>query len=206
MKAAIHGVYLVTDTNIQDSYSHLEIAELAIAGGVDVIQFRDKKMAANEAYKIANTIAQLCKKANIPFIVNDRVDLALAVDADGVHLGQNDLPLKEARQLMGSNKIVGGTASTLEEAKQVQQNGADYLGFGHIYETKTKKKDYAPRGVQMLREVCRNLDIPVIAIGGINAENAGEVMQQGAAGFAVTSAICAADNPQEATQILRKFL
>lgn len=206
MKAAIHGVYLVTDMHIQDTYSHEELTKIAIDGGIDVIQFRDKNMAANKAYKIANRMAEFCNKAEIPFIVNDRVDVALAVDADGVHLGQNDLPLKEARQLLGPNKILGGTASTLEEAMQVQQEGADYLGFGHIYNTDTKEKGYAPRGVEMLQEVCQKLNIPVIAIGGINASNAGEVMKRGAAGFAVTSAICAADDPHKATQNLKQFL
>ena len=206
MKLNIAGLYLVTDTKIQQRFSHLDLIRAALAGGVDVIQLRDAHLSARPLLEIAQKAARLCRAAGVPFIVNDHVDIALAADADGVHLGQQDLPLAEARRLMGPTKIIGGTASTLAEARQVEQAGADYLGFGHIFETRTKKKGYAPRGVDVLREVCAAVRIPVVAIGGIGLNRVGAVLRAGAQSAAVCAAICAAPDPQAATAELARLV
>ena len=202
-KSPIQGVYLVTDTATQGQYDHIELTRMAIEGGVSVVQFRDKQMPPREAVDVIREMVTICEHAGATLMVNDRVDLAMAAGAHGVHLGQNDLPVREARRLMEAEKIIGGTASNLEEAQQVELAGADYLGFGHIYPTTTKQKDYAPRGPDMLKQVCETLDIPVIAIGGIDATNAANVLEQGAAGYAVSSAICRADKPVDAARELR---
>ena len=206
MKPDIAGLYLVTDTKIQQRFSHLDLIRAALAGGMDVIQLRDENLSARALLEVAQKAARLCRAAGVPLIVNDHVDIALAADADGVHLGQQDLPLADARRLMGAEKIIGGTASTLAEARQVEQAGADYVGFGHIFETRTKRKGYAPRGVDVLREVCAAVRIPVVAIGGIGPNRVGAVLRAGARSVAVSSAICAAPDPQAATAELVRLV
>lgn len=204
MKQSVTGLYLVTDITIQQRFTHEELAARAIRGGADIIQLRDKKTPDGELLKIARTVVQLCRDGGIISIINNRADIALIAGADGVHLGQNDMPLPTARELIGEDKIIGGTASTLEEALEVERQGADYVGFGHIFETTTKKKDYPPRGLEMLQEVAKSLSIPVVAIGGINVENVGTVMEAGAAAAALSSAVCAADDPCKAAKELKK--
>lgn len=206
MKPDIAGLYLVTDTKIQQRFSHLDLIRAALAGGMDVIQLRDENLSARALLEVAQKAARLCRAAGVPLIVNDHVDIALAADADGVHLGQQDLPLADARRLMSPEKIIGGTASTLAEARQVEQAGADYVGFGHIFETRTKRKGYAPRGVDVLREVCAAVRIPVVAIGGIGPNRVGAVLRAGARSVAVSSAICAVPDPQAATAELVRLV
>lgn len=162
-----------------------------------MIQFRDKELTAGEALSHVRTMAEMTAGSGTDFIVNDRPDLALAGGADGVHLGQNDLPIPVARRLL-DGMIVGGTSSTVEEAVEVEREGADYVALGHIFKTRTKQKPYAPRGLDILKQVSRAVSIPVVAIGGITLENAPRVIEAGADMIAVSSAICKADDPGEA--------
>jgi thiamine-phosphate pyrophosphorylase len=206
MEKKVGGLYVITDTAIQNRFTHLQLAELAINGGADVIQLREKKNSTREILQIAFDVRKICSKSNVIFIVNDRVDIAMIVDADGVHLGEQDLPIPVARKLLGPEKIIGGTASNFDEAKLVEQEGADYIGFGHIFDTKTKFKPYEPRGLDLLKEVCKNIKIPVIAIGGINYSNAEFVIKAGASGIAVTSAVCCAEEPKEETGRIKEIV
>jgi thiamine-phosphate pyrophosphorylase len=198
-RSPIGKLHVITDTSVQQRFSHVELAELAIAGGADTIQFRDKSSGTRAIIETAKAILALCRRSGTTFIVNDRVDIALAVDADGVHLGQRDLPIGEARRLLGAAKLIGGTASSPTEAKRVERDGADYVGFGHIYRTSSKDKPDAPRGLDMLGRVCRTVSVPVVAIGGINATNIDPVVGAGAWGVAIIGAVCNAANPQTAT-------
>lgn len=163
----------------------LAAAEQAIDAGAGMIQFRHKG-EWRAAFPCAQAVRRLCGEAKIPFIINDRVDVALALDGDGVHLGQQDLPIAAARQLIG-NKLIGATVSSAAEAREV--SGADYIGAGHIFPTCSKEKPYPPIGLETLKEIIAVSRLPVIAIGGINAANAAEVWETGVRGIAVISAI-----------------
>jgi len=203
MTKRLGRLHVLTDETVQSRFTHAELAEMAIAGGADTIQFREKKRSTKELVDIAETLRRVCRARNVPLIINDRVDIALAVDADGVHLGQRDLPVAVARKLLGPEKIIGGTAATLDEAIAVQNEGADYLGFGHIYSTTSKQKHGAPKGPEALAEICGALAIPVIAIGGIDQENFLPVFDAGAWGIAVIAAVCAAPDPTRAARELK---
>lgn len=206
MKQDLSGVYLITDTNIQRRFSHMALAEQAQKAGVRLIQYRDKQATGREALADIEAMVSKLRDSRASFIVNDRTDYALAGGADGVHLGQDDLPIAAARSLLGSGKIIGGSSSTVEEALQVERQGADYVAVGHIFETDTKQKEYPPRGLETLRKVCGTVDIPVVAIGGITLENAPDVIGAGADIIAVSSAICTAGDPfQKAKEFVRLF-
>jgi thiamine-phosphate pyrophosphorylase len=198
MKKQIGRLHVITDVVVQDRFTHAKLAGLAVAGGAGTIQFRDKILGTREAIDMARTLKRICDGAGVPFIVNDRVDIAMAVDADGVHLGRDDLPLKTARKLLGPDKIIGGTAGTIEDALLAREEGADYIGFGHIFPTQSKDKLSPPVGLESLREVCSRIDIPVIAIGGITRQNVEQVIMAGAFGAAVIGAVCAQDDPEAA--------
>ena len=199
----IGRLHVLTDESVQSRLSHVDLARLAIEGGADTIQFREKTRSTGEIVETARAIAAVCKARGVLFIVNDRSDVALAVDADGVHLGRSDLPIEAARAILGGGKIIGGSASSLDEALEAQDRGADYVGFGHIYATASKQKEGAPKGPEALRAVCRRIGIPVIAIGGIDADNLGPVMSAGAWGVAVIGAVCARDDPAAAARDLK---
>jgi len=198
-RTPIGKLHVITDTTVQQRFSHIELAELAIAGGADSIQFRDKGSGTRAIIETAKAIRALCRQSGTTFIINDRVDIALAVEADGVHLGQRDLPIGEARRLLGGSKLIGGTASSPADAKRVERAGADYIGFGHIYRTSSKDKPDSPKGLDMLGRVCKTVSVPVVAIGGIDATNIDGVVAAGAWGVAVIGAVCKAANPQAAT-------
>ena len=206
MKRKIGKLCVITDTAVQKKYSHIEIARMAIKGGADVIQFRDKTMATYDMIETAKKLKKMCSDGGVLFIVNDRADAALISDADGVHLGKDDIPVKEARKLLGWNKIVGGTAHNLKEAKEAQKNGADYIGFGHIYPTASKLKKTPPVGIAQLKEVVSRIRIPVLAIGGIGQDNISEVMKSGAHGAAVIGSVLKNKNPQKAVSDLRRII
>lgn len=184
----------------------VDLAEAAIAGGADVIQYRNKTASSRAMIEGAGAVREICGAAGVPFIVNDRIDVALAVDADGVHLGQNDLPVQVARKLLGASKVVGSSTSTYYEALRAEREGVDYLSCGHIFPTASKVKSYPARGVRFLAEVCRTIKIPVVAIGGITAANAAEVMQAGVFGVAVIGAVRNAASPQEAASTLSQII
>jgi len=201
MKPHVGRFHVITDTSAQQTrFGHVELVELAIAGGADTIQFRDKTLPSGAALETVKIIGALCRKAGVTFIVNDRLDIALATDADGVHLGQRDLPIAVARRLLGPSRLIGGTASTLDEAREAERSGADYIGFGHVFPTASKDKSGRAVGSDALRAACRAVSLPVIAIGGIHAGNLPEVMKTGTWGIAVIRAVCGEDDPRAAAR------
>ncbi|GAB3690626.1 thiamine phosphate synthase [Salinarchaeum chitinilyticum] len=197
-------VYLVTQADASAGRGTIEIVEAAIDGGVDVVQLREKNAPARTRYDLGRELRELTAAADVPLIVNDRIDLAIAVDADGVHLGDEDLPVAVAREQLGPDAIVGRSVSTPEAARAAENAGADYLGVGAIYPTDSKDKppeesDLGPEGIRAVREAT---DLPLVGIGGIDAENAGDVVAAGAEGIAVISAITQAEDPAAATRDL----
>lgn len=196
----IGRLHVITDVVLQDRFSHSVLAQMAVAGGADTIQFRQKEGSTRALIETAITVKNAC--GNVPLIVNDRVDVAIAAEADGVHLGRDDFPIEKARDLLGEDAVIGGTAKTLVQARQCVADGADYIGFGPIYATGSKSDAGMVKGLEDLREMVSGVNIPIIAIGGIAMENAGEVMRAGAHGIAVISAVCCQPDPTEATQKL----
>lgn len=203
-KKTIGVLHVLTDTTIQQRFTHEQLIELAVAGGANTIQYRDKGASTRELIERATAIRRICAHAGVMFLINDRVDVALACDADGVHLGKQDLPIPVARRILRREKIIGGTAATLEQALQVEQEGADYVGFGHIFATQSKQKPTSPKGLEELRKICSAVSIPVVAIGGINVSNVDDVLTAGAWGIAVIGAVCAEDDPKSATSLLKE--
>jgi thiamine-phosphate pyrophosphorylase len=198
----IGKLHVLTDVALQSRFSHLELARSAISGGADTIQFRQKTGSTRWMIEVAREMRQLCTKTGVTFIVNDRLDVAIASEADGVHLGQEDFPIPLARGILGHDRIIGGSAATMDEALKCVAEGADYVGFGPIYPT-TSKEDAGPvSGIEWLKQVIEKIKLPVIAIGGIGKENAAEVMKAGAWGIAVISAVCCQEDPESATRAL----
>lgn len=197
-----YDLYIITDQRISHGKSHLEVAEAVLAGGATVIQFRDKEMEDSEAIEVCRKIYELTKKKGIPFIVNDRVEVARIVQADGVHLGQEDQSLDFARKILNQNQIIGISVETVEQAIKAEKEGADYLGVGPIYPTATKLDAGRALGVTRLKEIKEAVNIPVIAIGGIDEDNLEEVLRAGADGIAVISAVVGAP---DITQACRKL-
>ncbi len=198
--------HVLTDTDLQNCFSHVELAELAISGGADTIQLRQKTGDTIQMIRVAEQIQVLCKRAGASFIVNDRVDVAIASHADGVHLGQRDFPIPLARKLLGEGAIIGGSAGDVEEARKCLLEGADYIGFGPVYLTSSKADASPPSGLDLLRQVVEKISLPIIAIGGINKENTRLVRETGAHGIAVISSVCCDRDPEEATRCLRRLL
>ncbi len=194
--------HVITDTMLQTCLSHVELAQLAIAGGADTIQLREKSGSTKEMIRAAEQMQALCKKAGVTFIVNDRVDVAIASHADGVHLGQDDFPIPLARKLLGEEAIIGGSAGTMEEARKCLMEGADYIGFGPVYPTASKVDAGPAGGLDLLRHVVEAIPLPIVAIGGITTANAPLVMKAGAHGIAVISAVCCQKDPTEAARAL----
>jgi len=202
----IGKLHILTDTVLQSRFSHMEITRLAIAGGADTIQYREKSGSTREMIEIARNMKRLCLEAGVTFIVNDRLDVAIAAEADGVHLGQDDFPIPMARQILGEGRIIGGSAATLDEARKCLSEGADYVGFGPVYPTSSKDDAGPVSGIDILKQVIEIIPLPIIAIGGVGAENIPDVMRAGAHGIAVISAVCCQDDPEEATRILYQAL
>jgi len=202
----IGKICIITDTQVQKKYSHIEIAKLAIKGGADIIQLRDKFLSTSELIDTAKKISLLCKKSNVIFLVNDRVDVALVSGADGVHLGQEDIPIKDARKLLGKNKIIGGTAHNMREALACEKAGADYIGYGHIYPTASKHKPDKPKGTAKLKEIVNRIKIPVIAIGGITQENLSDVVKTGVHGAAFIGSVLKSKDPVKTIKEIRKII
>ncbi|MBS4538600.1 thiamine phosphate synthase [Clostridium sp. D2Q-11] len=184
-----YNLYLVIGESFLNNITLEHAVEQAILGGVSIIQLREKECNTIEYYKKAQMIKKVTEKDNIPLIINDRVDIALAIDADGVHLGQNDLPIKEARKLLGKSKIIGATVRSVEQAIKAIEEGADYLGIGATYPTKSKTDVSKVLGIKGVKEIASLVDIPKVAIGGINITNVEEVLTTGVNGVAVISGI-----------------
>lgn len=196
--------YLVTQESASTGRTTLETVEMAIDGGVDAVQLREKRMDANARYDLGLRLREVTDDAGVALIVNDRIDLARAIDADGVHVGQSDLPVPTVHELVETGAIVGCSASTVEEAREAQRRGADYLGVGAVYGSESKdvgsrRDGIGPGRVEAISDA---VSIPVLAIGGLTAENAGRVIEAGATGVAVISEIAAAEDPRAASERL----
>lgn len=196
-------LYLVTDSTGISEDLFLKKTEDAIKGGVTMVQIREKEKSTREYVELASKLHGITKKYGIPLIVDDRIDVAMAVDAEGVHLGQSDMPVDIARNLIGDKKIIGATTKTVAQAKEAYEKGADYLGVGAIYPTTTKVQTVLT-SVDTLKEICRSVPIPVNAIGGLNKDNIGVLKDAFIAGICVVSAIMKADDSKRAAEELRK--
>ena len=199
-----YTLYVCTDRDLMSCVTIEESVEQAILGGADIVQLRDKKAPARELYNMAVSVKKITDAHHIPLIINDRVDIAAAVDAAGVHLGQSDIPLKAARKILGANKIIGVSAATVAEAKLAEEQGADYLGIGAIFTTTTKTNTRAV-SLQLLREIKQSVNIPMVAIGGIHINNVAQVAATGVDGIAVVSAVIAQEDIAEAARSMKRL-
>ncbi|MEC0273959.1 MULTISPECIES: thiamine phosphate synthase [Peribacillus] len=198
------SLYLVTEESIAIEELTRIIAE-SVSGGVSIVQLREKNNSSLSFYEKASALKQLLNELSIPLVINDRVDIALAVGADGIHIGQDDLPLPVVKKMVPEDMIVGVSVSTLEEALEAERNGADYIGVGSVFPTKTKQ-DATLMALEDLGEICRGVSIPAVAIGGITADNMSALSDSGLSGTAVVSAIMNADNPKAASESLLKII
>jgi thiamine-phosphate pyrophosphorylase len=199
----ISGLYVIIDTQMLKGRSHIELAGQVVRGGAKTIQLRDKVQSKRELLPIAEQLRTICCENGVLFIINDYIDIALAADADGLHLGQDDLPVKVARKLLLPGRIIGCSTTTVEQAVAAQSEGVDYIAVGAIYPTSSKTSTTTPAkvvGLETLRQVRQAVTLPLVAIGGINKDNASEVMAAGADAVAVISAVSGAESPEEAAR------
>ena len=196
-------LYAITDRKMLGDVSEVEAARLCFEGGADVVQLRMKDTDGGEMLEKAKAIQEIAQQYCKFFIVNDRLDIAVLAGADGVHLGQTDIPVQEARRLVGDEMIIGVSASTVEEAVKAVDDGADYIGVGSIFNTSTKPDADQGIGLDTLMEICQAVDVPVVAIGGINKGNIRDVIRAGADGAAVVSAIMAKPDIKAAAHELK---
>ena len=196
-------LYLVTDSSYHTEETFLRTVEEALKGGVTLVQLREKERSARDYLRLARRVKEVTDRYQVPLLIDDRVDVAAAADAAGVHVGQSDIPAAEARKILGPDKIVGATAKTVEQAVEAYQQGADYLGVGAIYPTTTKVKTVLTK-VSTLEEICRAVPIPVNAIGGLNAGNMDILAGTHIAGICVVSAIMKAEAPGKAAAELKE--
>ncbi|MDP2663577.1 MAG: thiamine phosphate synthase [Dehalococcoidia bacterium] len=199
--ATIKGLYVIIDGSMLGERSEVEVAQAAIAGGARVLQLRDKTREKGLLLPVAVALRDLCRRAGVLFIVNDHVDLAMAAGADGVHLGQKDLPVSAARRMLPIDALVGCSTNNVEEARLAQADGADYVAVGALFPTSTKA-DIRPASLQVLEAVRQAVSVPVVAIGGINQSNAAQAIGAGADAVAVISAVSASKDPEEAARTL----
>lgn len=200
-----YRLYLVTDRRLVGGKDFYQSLEAALAGGVTLLQLREKEASSAEFYRIALQVRELCSRYRVPLIINDRLDIAQAVEADGLHIGQQDLPLSVARSILGDGKLIGVSAATLDEAVLAEQQGADYLGVGAMFPTGTKL-DTRSVSLPELKRIKAAVQIPVVAIGGIGVQNAASVMETGIDGISVVSAILAQEDVQGAARRLRQII
>ncbi len=199
-------LYVITDEEIAGGLSHAEIARRALAGGADVIQLRDKECGSGDLLRIGRIIREITRKKGAIFIVNDRLDIALACNADGVHLGQDDIEAGVARQIAPHGFIIGVSVGTVEEAVHAEQEGADYLAISPVFPTASKYNAGPGHGLEVLQDIKRNVSIPLIAIGGINTGNVHDVIAAGADGIAVISAVVGSPDITAAARQLRELV
>ena len=201
MKQLDTRIYFITDSTMYTEEEFLSRVRAALEGGVSLIQLREKERSTREYIALAEKVHALTKEFGVPLIIDDRIDVALAAKAEGVHLGQSDMPIKTAREILGDDFIIGATAKTVEQAKEAYEQGADYLGVGAIYPTTTKVKTVLT-STEMLDKICKTVPIPVNAIGGLNKDNIDVLKGIGIAGVCAVSAIMKADDPKEAVEEL----
>ena len=199
-----YSLYLVTDRALSLGRSTVEVVRAAIRGGVSCVQLREKGCSTREFMDEARLLKALLAGTGVPLFINDRLDVALAVGADGVHLGQNDLHIADARRLVGNRMIIGISAESVADAIRAEAEGADYIGASPVFTTPTKTDTAPPLGLDGLRAIRRAVQLPLVAIGGIDADNAAQVLRAGADGLAVVSAIVSAPCPRTAAAVLRQ--
>ena len=204
MERIDYALYLVTDRSLAKGRAMAEIVREAVAGGATCVQLREKDCGTREFLEEARALKEILKGTGVPLIVNDRVDVALAAGADGVHVGQGDMPIGDVRRLAPKGWIVGVSAESTEDAVRAEREGADYVGASPVFATATKADHAAPLGLEGLRRMRAATTIPIVAIGGIHAGNAREVVRAGADGLAAVSAIVAADDPRAAAAEMRR--
>lgn len=197
-------LYLITDRALSRGRSTVDVVRAALAGGVDVVQLRDKEAEAAAIVDEGLRVHELTARYQAPLIVNDRVDVALAIEAEGAHVGQTDLPAGMARKLLPAPALLGVSTSSVDMARHAQQQQADYVGFGPVYPTTTKETTASPRGVERMRDTLEKIDIPLVALGGISERNISEVVAAGADHVAVCSAIVSAENVERAAAALKE--
>ena len=200
------SLYLVTDRPLSRGRSTIEVVTAAVAGGITCVQLREKDCGTRDFISEAEQLLPLLKKHGIPLIINDRLDVALAVEADGVHLGQSDMPLSTARKICGNSLFIGISAESTDDAVKAEQEGADYIGVSPVFATATKQDTGRPLGLEGVRQIRELVDIPIVGIGGIDRSNAESVIQAGADGIAVVSAIVSADDPESAARRLKELV
>ena len=202
MKKTDYSLYLVTNRTDKTKKEFLTIIEKSILGGTGIVQLREKNTDTGEFYKLAKNLKELTSKYNIPLIINDRLDIALAIDADGIHVGQSDIPADIIRNIIGKNKILGVSAATIKDAKKAKKDGADYIGTGAIFPTKTKDADCI--SIEYLKEIVDSVNIPIIAIGGLTESNIKSLADTNISGISVVSAIMDSENPKKASENLKR--
>lgn len=202
MKHLDTSLYFITDSTGLSEEEFLRRTEAALRGGVTLLQLREKNRTTREYLSLAEKVHELTRRYGVPLLIDDRLDVAMAMDAEGVHLGQSDLPIHMARRILGPDKIVGATAKTVPQATEAYEQGADYLGVGAIYPTTTKVKTVLT-STDTLRDICKAVPIPVNAIGGLNKTNIDVLCGIPIAGICVVSAIMKADDPRRAAVDLR---
>lgn len=200
-----YSLYLVTDRSILKSRDFYKAVEDALKGGTTLVQLREKDLSSLEFFRLAVQLKELVHSYNVPLIINDRLDIALAVDADGLHIGQDDLPLEIARELLGPDKILGYSVANIEQALYGQKHGADYLGAGTVYPTGSKADANNPIGLQALKSIKESVNIPVVGIGGIGMDNIEDVKKTGIDGVSVISAILGQEDIEGAARSLVKL-
>lgn len=201
--ASVRLYVLITESTCKRPW--FEVAEAAIAGGADCLQLREKNLESGELLARARQLVALCRKHNVPSIINDRPDIAMLAGADGVHVGQTDPPAADVRKLIGARKILGVSTHDRDQAKRAVLDGADYVGVGPFFRSETKTRDFIA-GPAFAREVARNISLPAVAIAGISEQNVAEVLATGIKAVAVTAAVCGADDPQRAARRLKDKL
>ncbi len=204
MKEIPLGLYGITAENFANGKSNIECVKEMIKSGIKIIQYREKYKSLKEKAKEAKEIAKICKDNGIIFIVNDHVDIALLVEADGVHVGQDDLDIKDVRKIVGNDMIIGVSTHAPDEALKAQNDGADYIGVGPIFKTTTKKRE--PVGLEYLEFVVKNINIPYVAIGGIKKYNFDKIVQTGAKRICLVSEIVGAKNIEKMISELKNIL
>ena len=200
------GVYLVTDRPALRGRELVEVVAAAVAGGASMVQLREKTACTREFVELAKAVLAVTRPRGVPLLINDRVDVALAAGADGVHVGQDDMHPADVRALLGPGKIVGLSVTGEDEARAARGLPVDYLGAGPVFATTTKLDAGAPQGLTGLARMLALAEVPVVAIGAVTAANAASVMATGTAGVAVVSAICSAADPQAAARTLRDIV
>lgn len=200
-----YSLYLVTDDELCAG-DFFETVEAGIEGGISVVQLREKYLDTRPFYERALKLKEITRAAGIPLIINDRIDIALAAKADGVHIGQSDMPLEIASEILGPNAIIGVSVSTPEEARHAEIEGADYIAISPVWATPTKTDTPKAVGIEGSMEIAKSVEIPCIGIGGINNSNAAEVILAGCDGIAVVSAIMACASPKDSATELRKII